>query len=82
MIFGDKSTEATVTNRIDERALRLVCKASESELPELKKKYGTIHQQNLQLLIVEIFKTKDNLNPTLIKNILTERDIEYNLNEK
>ena len=66
-------------NRIHERALRLVCKDSESEQAELKKKYGTIHEHNLQLIMIEIFKTKNNLNPTFMKNILTERDIPYNL---
>ena len=35
--------------------------------------YGiTIHQHDLQLLIIEIFKTKNDLNPTFMKNILTE----------
>ena len=66
-------------NRIHERALRLVCKDSESELEKLKKKYGTIHQHNLQLLMTEIFKTKNNLNPIFMKNIFTERNMQYSL---
>ena len=77
-MFHDRATNSKL-NCIHERALRLVCKDSESELAELKKKYGLIHQHNLQLLMIEIFKTKNNLNPTFMKNILTERDIQYNL---
>ena len=29
--------------------------------------------------MIEILKTKYNLNPTFMKNILSERDIQYNL---
>ena len=43
MEFLDRATNSKL-NRIHERALRLVCKDSESELEKLKKKYGTIHQ--------------------------------------
>ena len=32
--------------------------------------------------MVEIFKTKNNLNPTFMKNIFTERDVQYNLRSK
>jgi len=42
----------------------------------------TIHQHILQLLTVEIFKTKSNLNPTFMKSIFTERDAQYNLRSK
>ena len=77
-MFQNRATNSKL-NRIHERALRLVCKDSESELADLKNKYVTIHQHNLQLLVIEIFKTKNNLNPTFMKNILTKRDIQYNL---
>ena len=75
-MFHDRATNL---NRIHERALRLVCKDSESELGKLKKRYGNIHQHNLQLLMIEIFKTKNNLNPTFMKKIFTERNIQYSL---
>ena len=77
-LFHDRATNSKL-NRIHERALRLVCKDSKSELEKLKKKYGTIHQHNLQLLMIEIFKTKNSLNPTFMKNIFTERNIPYSL---
>ena len=77
-MFHDRTTNSKL-NRIHERALRLVCKDSESELEKLKKKYATIHQHNLQLLMTEIFKTKNNLNPTFMKNIFTERNMQYSL---
>ena len=68
-MFHDRATNSKL-NRIQERALRMVCKDSESGLADLKKKYGTIHQHNLQLLMIEIFKTKNNLNPTFMKKFL------------
>ena len=37
---------------------------------------------NLQLLMVEIFNTKNNLNLTFMINIVTERDVQYNLRSK
>ena len=48
----------------------------------VKYKHMTIHQHNLQLLMVEIFNTKNILNPTFMKDIFTERDIQYNLRSK
>ena len=56
-MFHDRATNSKL-NHIHERALRLVCRDSVSELEKLKKKYGTIHLNNLQLLMIEIFKTK------------------------
>ena len=77
-MFHDRATNSKL-NRIYERALRLVCKDSESELEKLKKKYGTIYQHNLQLLMIEIFKTKINLNPTFKKKLFTEGNSPYSL---
>ena len=53
----------------------MVRKDSESELEKLKKQYGTIHQHNLQLLMIDIFKTKNNLNPTFMKKKNLLRDM-------
>ena len=33
----------------------------------------TIHRCNLQLLMIEIFKTKNSLNPTFMKDIFAEK---------
>ena len=49
----------------------------ELELEKLKEKYVTIYQPNLQLEMIEIFKTKNNLNPTFMKSIFTKRNIYY-----
>ena len=45
-------------NLTRERALRLVCKGSETEFEKLMKRTLTTHQHNLQLLMIEIYKTR------------------------
>ena len=56
-MFNDRATNAKL-NLTFEKALRLVCKGSESNPEKLKEKYVTIDQYNLLLLMVEIFKPK------------------------
>ena len=80
-MFSDRATNAKLNRNFD-KAQRLVCKGSELNLKQIKEKYVTIHQHNLQLLMVEIFKTKNNLNRTFMKNIFTERDVQYSLRSK
>ena len=80
-MFNDRANNVKL-NHTFEKALRLLCKGSESKLENLKEKYVTIHQHNLQLLVVEIFTTKNNLNPTFMKNTFTERNVQYDLRSK
>ena len=80
-MFNDRATNKRL-NRTFEKALRPLCKGSESKLEKLNGKYATIHQHNLQLLMVEIFKATNNLNPKFVKNIFTERDLPYSLRSK
>ena len=39
----------------------------------------TVHQRNLQLLMVEIYKTKYDPNPSFMKQIFEEQAMPYNL---
>ena len=68
-------------NSIHERALRVVYRDYNAAFSELlsKDKSVTIHQRNLQLLATEIFKTKNELNPKLIGEIFTFKNVDYNL---
>ena len=75
-MFNERATNAKL-NRTFEKALRLVCKCSESKLETLKEKYVVIHQHNLQLLLVEIFKTENNLSPTIICKTYLLREISH-----
>ena len=72
-------------NRLHERALRLAYNDQKSSFDELlhNDKSYTIHQRNIQTLALEIFKTKNNLNPKFMEDIFLERkDIGYNLQKK
>ena len=68
-------------NRLHERALRLAYKDSKStfeELLDLDKSF-TIHHRNLQKLVTEIFKVKNNLSPSFMKGVFPDSLNPYNL---
>ena len=72
-------------NTIHERALRIVYEDYTTSFTELLAKDGsfTIHQRNIQSLAIEIFKTKNNLNPKFMKDIFMDKcDNGYNLRRK
>ena len=71
-------------NRVNsqhEHALRVVYRDYNATFSELlsKDKSVTIHQRNLQLLTTEIFKTKNELNPKIMEEIFTFKNVDYDL---
>ncbi len=68
-------------NHIQEKALRIVYRDRESDYLTLLQKDNsvTVHQNNLQLLITEIFKTTNDLNPIFMKEIFKKKDSQYDL---
>ena len=64
-----------------ESTLRIACQDFTSSFAELliNDNSVSIHQRNLQLLVTEIYRTKMNINPSFIKEIVVEREIHYNL---
>ena len=68
-------------NKIHERALRIAYKDYESSFNTLLEKDTsvTIHTKNLQNLMIEMFKTKENINPPFMKELFRERKNTYNL---
>ena len=68
-------------NKIQERALRITYKDAESTYSELLEKdcAATIHTKNLQLLMIEMFKIKNGLNPSFMEGIFRENAAHYNL---
>ena len=68
-------------NNLHERALSVVYRDYNATFSELlsKNKSVTIHQRNLQLLATEIFKTKNELNPKIMEEILTFKNVDYDL---
>ena len=68
-------------NSLHERALRVVYRDYNATFSELlsQDKSVTIHQRNLQLLATEIFKTKNELNPKIMEEIFTFKNVDYDL---
>ena len=79
-MFHDRRINNKV-NKIHERALQIAYKDSHSCFEFLLERNNpvSLHQINLQLLLVEIFKTKENLNPSFKNDIFVERTENYNL---
>ena len=82
-MFHDRALNAKV-NKIQEIALRIVYKNSHADYETLLKLDNavSIHQRNLQYLMIEIYKTKKNLNPSFMSEIFEARDVQYNLRNK
>ena len=56
-------------------------KDSTSNFEELliKRNSVSVHQRNLQLLLTEIYKTVNNLNPSFMTDVFVTKDVPYNL---
>ena len=67
-------------NRMDERALRIAHNDYQSTFNILLENSCSVnmHVKNLQTLMNEMFKTKENLNPPFMKEIFCERSVVYN----
>ena len=79
-MFHDRKSNTKI-NRIHERALRIIHKDSTSNFEELliKSNSVSVHQRNLQLLLTEIYKTVNNLNPSFMADVFVTKDVPYNL---
>ena len=66
---------------IHERALRIVHKDSTSSFEQLLQLSGSIkiHQRNLQLLSIEIYKALNKLSSPLMSDLFQVKDMKYNL---
>ena len=71
-------------NRTNKRALRVLYEDYDSSFEQLLEKDGsiTVHQKNLQILMSEICKTTNHINPPYIWDFFVEKDMPYNLRNK
>ena len=68
-------------NKIQERVLRITYKDTESTFSNLLQKdcAVTIHTKNLQILMTEMYKTRNDLIPSFMQEIFCENTTHYNL---
>ena len=79
-MFNGRNIDKKI-NKIQERALRITYKDNTSQFKELLEKDNSvsIHQKNLQLLMIEVYKTKNRLNPLFMIEIFEEKAAPYQL---
>ena len=79
-MFYDRTLSHRI-NRIHKRALRFAYKDYQTHFESLLEQRNllSIHVKNLQLLMIEIYKTKSGLSPPFMKDIFAERNTGYNL---
>ena len=58
-------------NRVQERALRILYNDDNTSFEDLLKKDGcfTVHERNIQILLTEMFKAKNKIEPHLLQGI-------------
>ena len=68
-------------NKIHERALRLILNDHTSDFDALLQNNNDTcnHHRNIQTIMIEIYKTKNNLNPPVMSNMFERRNNAYNL---
>ena len=66
-------------NRLHERALRIAYSDYISSFEELliKDKSTTIHQKNLRVVAVEMYKISHNMSPIFMEDLVTDIDTKY-----
>ena len=79
-MFHSRNSNNSI-NIMFERALRTVYNDKDSTFEKLLRKDNTvyIHHRNIQALATEILKIKQGISPELMKDILQERSLPYNL---
>ena len=82
-LFSTKAANNEI-NRTHKRALRILFKDYDSSFDELLEKSESvkIHVQNLQKLMIEIYKTMNKLNPSYIWEFHEEKVVKYDLRTK
>ena len=82
-MFHDRALNAKV-KKIQERALRIVYKNSHADYETLLKLDNAVpvHQRKLQYLMIDLYKTKNSLDPSFMSEIFEARDVQYDLRNK
>ncbi len=82
-LFCSESANKDI-KRTNKRASRVLYRDFDASFDQLLARAGsiTVHQKNLQSLMIEIYKTMNHLNPSYIWEFFVKKDIPYNLRTK
>ena len=71
-------------NRVHKRALRILLKDFDASFDDLliRNEEKTVHVQNLQKLMIEVYKSLNHENPSFLWDLFTRKEINYNLRIK
>ena len=78
-MFSNRAMNARI-NKLQERSLRILYKDDESTFEELLVKDNsiTVHDQNIKLLALEMFKVKNDIQPNVLGRFVTQYEHNYN----
>ena len=70
-----------MVNKVQERGLRLTYKGNENNFQTLLNENNgtTVHQRNLQFLVTEVYKIKNNYAPSIMDHLFQFREHTFNL---
>ena len=71
-------------NRVHKRALSILLRDYDASFDELlvKNEEKAIHVQNLQMLMIEVYKSLNHQNPSFLWKLFARKEINYNLRIK
>ena len=71
-------------NRVHKRALRIVLRDYDASFDELhvENEEKTIHVRNLQMLMIEVYRTLNHQNPSFLWELFARKESNYNLRIK
>ena len=77
-MFCDRALDNKI-NRLQEKALRIASRNKTFDFNTLLLESNAVstHKRNLQLLMIEVYKTTQNLNPSFMKEIFVQKDMTY-----
>ena len=79
-MFCDRALDNKI-NRLHEKALRIALQNKTFDFNTLLLESNAVSTQkrNLQLLMIKVYKTTQNLNPSFMKGIFVQKDMTYSL---
>ena len=82
-IFCNKTSNNQI-NKIHKRTLRLVFEVEDANFEDrlLNDNSWSVHENNIHTLLIEIYKSINNISPTMMKDVFDLKNTRYDLRSK